>query len=47
MVGQKCGYLVDYVGVTNHLRDALAEYADADIDETVAAMKNPAEDIDS
>ena len=44
---KKCGYLVDYVGVTNHLRDALAEYADADIDETVAAMKNPAEDIDS
>jgi type I restriction enzyme R subunit len=44
---KKCGYVVDYVGVTNHLRDALAEYADADIDETVAVMKNPAQDIDS
>lgn len=44
---KKCGYVVDYVGVTNHLREALAEYADADIDETVAAMKNPAQDIDS
>ena len=44
---KKCGYVVDYVGVTNHLRDALAEYADADIDETIAAMKNPAQDVDS
>jgi type I restriction enzyme R subunit len=39
--------VVDYVGVTNHLRDALAEYADTDIDETIAAMKDPAQDIDS
>ncbi len=39
--------MVDYVGVTNHLRDALAEYADTDIDETIAAMKDPAQDIDS
>ena len=44
---KKCGYIVDYIGVTNHLRKALADYADADIDETVAAMKNPAQDIDS
>ena len=44
---KKCGYVVDYVGVTNHLRDALADYADADIDETIAAMKNPAQDVDS
>ncbi len=44
---KKCGYVVDYVGVANHMRDALAEYADADIDETIAAMKNPAQDIDS
>jgi len=44
---KKCGYVVDYVGVTNHLREALAEYADADIDETIAALKNPAQDIDS
>jgi len=44
---KKCGYVVDYVGVTNHLREALAEYADADIDETVLALKNSAQDIDS
>lgn len=44
---KKCGYVVDYVGVTNHLRNALAEYADADIDETISAMKNPAQDIDA
>jgi len=44
---KKCGYVVDYVGVTNHLREALADYAEADIDETVAAMKNPSQDIDA
>jgi type I restriction enzyme R subunit len=44
---KKCGYVVDYVGVTNHLRDALVDYADADIDETVASMKDPSQDIDS
>jgi len=44
---KKCGYVVDYVGITNHLRDALAEYDENDIDEIVTAIKDPAQDIDS
>ena len=46
-IDKKCGYVVDYVGITNHLREALAEYDDKDFDETLTAMKNPAQDIDS
>lgn len=42
---KKCGYLVDYVGVTNHLRTALAEYDDSDIDETIASVKDKAQDV--
>ncbi|MDR0287320.1 MAG: HsdR family type I site-specific deoxyribonuclease, partial [Clostridiales bacterium] len=44
---KKCGYVVDYVGITNHLRDALADYTDDDFNETVSAMKDSAQDIDS
>ena len=44
---KKCGYLVDYVGVTNHLKAALADYADADVEETISAIKDPSKDIDA
>jgi len=44
---KKCGYIVDYVGVTNHLREALSEYADPDIEATMAALKDSSQDIDS
>lgn len=42
---KKCGYVVDYVGITNHLRKALAEYDDSDIDETIASIKDKTQDI--
>lgn len=42
---KKCGYVVDYVGVTNHLRKALAEYDDSDIDETISSIKDKTQDI--
>ncbi len=42
---KKCGYLVDYVGVTNHLRKALAEYDDSDIDETISSIKDKTQDV--
>lgn len=44
---KKCGYLVDYVGITNHLKDALADYADADRDEIMASLRNKSKDIDA
>lgn len=42
---KKCGYVVDYVGITNHLRQALADYDDSDIDETIASIKDKTQDI--
>lgn len=44
---KKCGYLVDYVGITNHLKDALADYADADKDEIMASLRDKSKDIDA
>ena len=44
---KKCGYLVDYVGITNHLKDALADYADADRDEIIASLRDKSKDIDA
>lgn len=44
---KKCGYLVDYVGITNHLKDALADYADADRDEIMASLRDKSKDIDA
>ncbi len=44
---KKCGYLVDYVGITNHLRDALADYADADRDEIMSSLRDKSKDIDA
>lgn len=43
---KKCGYVVDYIGVTKHLKEALSNYADADIEETLDVLKNHDEDID-
>ena len=36
--GKECGYVVDYVGVFNHLKKALAKYKDEDIKETTGAL---------
>lgn len=44
---KKCGYLVDYVGITNHLKDALADYADPDRDEIMASLRDKSKDIDA
>lgn len=44
---KKCGYLVDYVGITNHLKDALADYADADRDEIMVSLRDKSKDIDA
>lgn len=44
---KKCGYLVDYVGITNHLKDALADYADADRDEIMESLRDKSKDIDA
>ena len=44
---KECGYLVDYVGITNHLKDALADYADADRDEIMASLRDKSKDIDA
>lgn len=44
---KKCGYLVDYVGITNHLKDSLADYADADRDEILSSLRDKSKDIDA
>lgn len=44
---KKCGYLVDYVGITNHLKDALSDYADADRDEIMTSLRDKSKDIDA
>jgi len=43
-----CGYVVDYVGITNHLKEALAEYASLEgaPDEDKKPMLDVAEDVD-
>ena len=38
---------MDYVGITNHLKDALADYADADRDEIMASLRDKSKDIDA
>ncbi|MFN4308264.1 type I restriction endonuclease subunit R [Sulfurihydrogenibium azorense] len=35
-----CGYVVDYVGVFNHLKEALAVYSDSDIEEISQTVVN-------
>ena len=44
--GKECGYVVDYVGVFNHLKKALAKYKDEDIKETTGALLSVGQDYD-
>lgn len=43
---KSCGFVVDYVGVLKHLKEALAIYADEDIEEISQVVKNKAKSID-
>lgn len=43
---KKCGYVVDYIGVTNHLKSALSKYADPDVEEILDVLQKKEEDID-
>ena len=38
--GKRCGIVVDYYGVANHLREALAAYADEDIKGALSSIKD-------
>ncbi|TKD31045.1 type I restriction endonuclease subunit R [Azotobacter chroococcum] len=38
--GKRCGIVVDYYGVANHLQEALAAYADEDIEGALASIKD-------
>jgi len=38
--GKRCGIVVDYYGVANHLREALAAYADEDIEGALTSIKD-------
>jgi len=42
---KKCSYVVDYVGITRHLKEALAEYADAE-EGADGQMADVSQDID-
>lgn len=44
---KKCGYVVDYVGITNHLKDALSDYTEPDQEDILATIKDKSEDIDA
>lgn len=44
--GKECGYVVDYVGIFNHLKKALSKYNDEDIEETVGALRSVNQDYD-
>lgn len=43
---KNCGFVIDYVGVAKHLREALKNYEDKDIDETLEVLKDSTRDID-
>ncbi|ABS60368.1 type I restriction endonuclease subunit R [Fervidobacterium nodosum] len=43
---KSCGFVVDYVGVLKHLKEALAIYADEDIEEISQVVKDKAKSID-
>lgn len=43
---KKFGYLVDYIGVVRHLKEALSDYADAEVQETLDVMQTQQEGID-
>lgn len=38
--GKRCGIVVDYYGVARHLKDALAAYADEDIEGALASLQD-------
>jgi type I restriction enzyme R subunit len=38
--GKRCGIVVDYYGVAQHLKEALAAYADEDIEGALASLKD-------
>lgn len=38
--GKRCGIVVDYYGVAQHLKDALAAYADEDVEGALASLKD-------
>lgn len=38
--GKRCGIVVDYYGVAQHLKEALAAYADEDVEGALASLKN-------
>jgi type I restriction enzyme R subunit len=38
--GKQCGIVVDYYGVARHLKDALAAYADEDVEGALASLKD-------
>ncbi|MNJ19659.1 hypothetical protein D3C77_139820 [compost metagenome] len=38
--GKRCGIVVDYYGVAQHLKEALAAYSDEDVEGTLASLKD-------
>jgi type I restriction enzyme R subunit len=38
--GKRCGIVVDYYGVAQHLKEALAAYADEDLEGALASLKD-------
>ncbi|MGC9001116.1 type I restriction endonuclease subunit R [Caldisericum sp.] len=44
---KSCGFVVDYVGVLKHLKEALSIYADEDIEEISEVVINKAKSIDA
>lgn len=44
---KKCGFVIDYVGIANHLRDALSSFKERDINEILKGIKDSSEDIDN
>ncbi len=43
---KSCGFVVDYVDVLKHLKEALSIYADEDIEEITGVLKNKSKSID-
>ena len=43
---KNCGFVIDYVGVARHLREALSAYEDKDIAEILEVVKDDGKDID-
>ena len=43
---KKAGYVVDYVGVAKHLREALSNFEKRDVDEILKVVKDESKDID-